>query len=54
MSVWCQDNTPWWRDPLHFGGALDGGEETGYLADLSRARVTQGLLLSRGRGNSRD
>ena len=34
--------------------ALDGGEETGYLADLSRARVTQGLILSRGRGNSRD
>ena len=54
MSVWCQDNTPWWRDRLHFGGALDGGEETGYLADLSRARVTQGLILSRGRGNSRD
>ena len=44
----------WWRDRLHFGGGLDGGEETGYLADLSRARVTQGLILSRGRGNSRD
>ena len=38
--------TLWW--------GLDGGEETGYLADLSRARVTQGLILSRGRGNSRD
>ena len=35
-------------------GGLDGGEETGYLADLSRARVTQSLILSRGRGNSRD
>ena len=27
---------------------------TGYLADLSRARATQGLILSRGRGNSHD
>ena len=38
--------TLWW--------GLDGDEETGYLADLSRAPVTQGLILSRGRGNSRD
>lgn len=38
----------WWRDQLHFGGRPAGGEETGYLADLSPARVTQGLVVSRG------
>ena len=54
MSVWWQGNTPWWRDRLHFGGGLNGSEETGYLADLSRARVTQGLIVFRGRKNSRD
>ena len=51
MSVWWQGNTPWWRDRLHFSRRLDGGEETGYFW---RARVTQGLILSRGRGNSPD
>ena len=54
MSVWWQGNTPWWRDRLHFSRRLHGGEETGYFADFWRARVTQGLILSRGRGNSPD
>ena len=36
---------------IDLGGGLDGGEETEHI---SRARVTQGLMLSRGRGNSRD